>query len=46
MNLESLPQGVRLAVEAAQSKKAGGITVLNLSGPRRVHGIFRDLHGV
>ncbi len=32
MNLESLPQGVRLAIEAAQSKKAGGITVLNLSG--------------
>lgn len=32
MNLESLPQGVRLAVEAAQSKKAGGITVLDLSG--------------
>ncbi|HTC40709.1 MAG TPA: ribosome silencing factor [Candidatus Acidoferrales bacterium] len=32
MNLESLPKGVRLAVEAAQSKKAGGITVLNLSG--------------
>ncbi|MGB2635467.1 MAG: ribosome silencing factor [Candidatus Acidiferrum sp.] len=32
MNLESLPQAVRLAVEAAQSKKAGGITVLNLSG--------------
>lgn len=32
MNLETLPKGVRLAVEAAQSKKAGGITVLNLSG--------------
>jgi ribosome-associated protein len=32
VNLESLPKGVRLAVEAAQSKKAGGITVLNLSG--------------
>ncbi len=32
MNLESLPQGVRLAVEAAQSKKAGGITVLDLNG--------------
>lgn len=32
MNLESLPQSVRLAVEAAQSKKAGGITVLDLSG--------------
>jgi ribosome-associated protein len=32
VNLESLPQGVRLAIEAAQSKKAGGITVLNLSG--------------
>ena len=32
MNLESLPQSVRLAVEAAQSKKAGRITVLDLSG--------------
>ena len=32
MKFESLPQGVRLAVEAAQSKKAGGITVLDLSG--------------
>jgi len=32
VNLESLPQSVRLAVEAAQSKKAGGITVLDLSG--------------
>ena len=32
MNLESLPQSVRLAVEAAQNKKAGGITVLDLHG--------------
>ena len=32
MKLENLPQGVRLAVEAAQSKKAGGITVLDLNG--------------
>jgi len=32
VNLESLPQGVRLVVEAAQAKKAGGITVLDLSG--------------
>ena len=32
MKLESLPQGVRLAVEAAQNKKASGITVLDLSG--------------
>lgn len=32
MNLESLPRGVRLAVEAVQSKKAGRITVLDLSG--------------
>jgi ribosome-associated protein len=32
MKLESLPQGIRLAVEAAQSKKAGGITVLDLNG--------------
>jgi len=30
--LESLPQGVRLAVEAAKDKKAAGITVLDLSG--------------
>jgi ribosome-associated protein len=32
VNLESLPQSVRLAVEAAQNKKAGGITVLDLNG--------------
>lgn len=32
MKLETLPQGVRLAVEAAQSKKAGGVTVLDLNG--------------
>jgi ribosome-associated protein len=32
VKLESLPQGVRLAVEAAQSKKAGGIAVLDLNG--------------
>lgn len=32
MILDSLPQGVRLAVEAAQNKKASGITVLDLSG--------------
>ena len=32
MKLDSLPQGVRLAVEAAQNKKAAGITVLDLSG--------------
>lgn len=32
MKLDSLPQGVRLAVEAAQNKKASGITVLDLSG--------------
>jgi ribosome-associated protein len=38
MKLESLPHGVRLAVEAAQSKKAGGITVLNLVG----HAAFTD----
>jgi ribosome-associated protein len=31
VKLESLPQGVRLAVEAAQNKKASGITVLDLS---------------
>ena len=32
MKLESLPQGVRKAVQAAQQKKAGGITVLDLNG--------------
>jgi ribosome-associated protein len=32
LKLESLPQGVRLAVEAAQSKKAGAVTVINLDG--------------
>jgi len=31
MKFESLPQGVRLAVEAAQEKKAAGITVLDLT---------------
>jgi ribosome-associated protein len=31
VNLNSLPQGVRLAVEAAQNKKAASITVLDLS---------------
>ena len=31
MNLDSLPQGVRLAIEAAQNKKASAITVLDLS---------------
>lgn len=30
MKLETLPNGVRLAVEAAQSKKAAGITILDL----------------
>jgi ribosome-associated protein len=30
--LETLPKAVQLAVEAAQSKKAGGITVLDLNG--------------
>ena len=32
MNFESLPQGVRAAVQAAQEKKAAGIIVLDLSG--------------
>jgi len=31
VKLQKLPKGVRLAVEAAQDKKAGGITVLDLS---------------
>jgi len=30
LKLETLPNGVRLAVEAAQSKKAAGITILDL----------------
>jgi ribosome-associated protein len=38
VNLKSLPQGVRLAIQAAQSKKAGGITVLDLNG----HAAFTD----
>jgi ribosome-associated protein len=32
LTFESLPQGVRLAVQAAQEKKAAGIIVLDLSG--------------
>jgi ribosome-associated protein len=32
VKFESLPEGVRLVVEAAQTKKAGGITVLDLAG--------------
>ncbi len=32
MNLKTLPQGVKLAVEAAQNKQAGGITVIDLNG--------------
>jgi ribosome-associated protein len=32
VKLEKLPKGVRLAVEAARNKKAGGITVLDLDG--------------
>lgn len=32
MKLETLPQGVRLAVEAAQEKKASDISVIDLSG--------------
>jgi ribosome-associated protein len=32
VNFDSLPQGVRLAVQAAQNKKASGITVIDLTG--------------
>jgi len=32
VNYKTLPEGVRLAVEAAQSKKAAAISVLDLSG--------------
>jgi ribosome-associated protein len=38
VKLESLPKGVRLAVEAAKEKKAAGITVLELSAA----GAFTD----
>jgi ribosome-associated protein len=38
VKLESLPRGVRLAVEAAQEKKAAGITVLDLTAA----GAFTD----
>ena len=38
MKFESLPQGVRLAVEAAQEKKAAGIIVLDLTAA----GAFTD----
>jgi ribosome-associated protein len=38
VKIESLPQGVRLAVEAAQEKKAAGITVLDLTAA----GAFTD----
>jgi len=34
--LQLMPQGVRLAVEAAQNKKAAGISVLDLSGVARL----------
>jgi ribosome-associated protein len=32
VKLENLPKGVQLVVEAAQNKKAGGLTVLDLDG--------------
>jgi ribosome-associated protein len=32
LKLEKMPQGVRLAVTAAQEKKAGAVTVLDLTG--------------
>ena len=32
MKIENLPKGVQLVVEAAQNKKAGGITVMDLDG--------------
>jgi len=38
VKLETLPKGVRLAVEAAQSKKAGAVTVIDLEG----HAAFTD----
>jgi ribosome-associated protein len=32
VKIENLPKGVQLVVEAAQNKKAGGITVMDLDG--------------
>jgi ribosome-associated protein len=32
VKIENLPKGVQLVIEAAQNKKAGGITVLDLDG--------------
>lgn len=32
MNLDSLPDAIRWAIEAAQDKKASAVTVLNLAG--------------
>ena len=32
MNLASLPESVRLAVQAAQNKKAAGVVVIDMSG--------------
>jgi ribosome-associated protein len=40
VNLDSLPAGVRLAVEAAQNKKAAGIVVLDFSGLGAFTGYF------
>ncbi len=40
MNLDSLPADVRLAVEAAQNKKAAGIVVLDFSGLGAFTGYF------
>ena len=44
VNLDSFPQGVQLAVKAAQEKKAGGHYRSRSQRHRRLHGIFRDLH--
>jgi len=45
VKLETLPQGVRLAVEAAQEKKAGGHHCARPYGCRCLHRIFCGLHG-
>jgi len=46
VKLEKLPKGVRLAVEAAQEKKGGRDYRAGLERLERVHGVFRDLHGI
>ena len=46
MNLNSLPETVRIAIEAAQNKKAAGITILDLREVGGVHLLLCDLYGL